>query len=109
MERLLSRLKPTSLRSRDEEEVIGYAEAMEVIFESYDKIKIDENHIKQLHQILLKHSSKDARNRGRTKKLSNQVEAFAEDGRSLGVLFETASPFDTPFKMAELMEWFNRE
>ena len=109
VERLLSGLNTTSLRSRDEEEVIGYAEAMEMIFESYDKIKIDENHIKQLHQILLKHSSKDARNRGRYKKLPNQVEAFAEDGKSLGVIFETASPFDTPFTMADLMEWFNRE
>jgi Fic family protein len=109
VERLLSGLKTASLRSRDEEEVVGYAEVMEMIFESSDKIKIDENHIKQLHQILLKHSSKDARHRGKYKKLPNQVEAFSEDGRSLGVIFETASPFDTPFKMAELMEWFDRE
>ncbi|HUU40879.1 MAG TPA: Fic family protein [Desulfatiglandales bacterium] len=109
VERLLSGLNTASFRSRDEEEVAGYAEVMELIFESYDKIQTDENHIKQLHQALLKHSSKDARHRGEYKKLPNHVEAFAEDGRSLGIIFETASPFDTPFKMAELVEWFNRE
>lgn len=109
VEKLLSGLNTTSFRSRDEEEVAGYAEAMELIFESYDKIQTDENHIKQLHQVLLKHSSKDARHRGEYKKLPNHVEAFAEDGSSLGVIFETASPFDTPFMMAEVVEWFNRE
>ena len=109
VERLLSGLSTTSFRSRDEEEVAGYAEAMELIFESYDKIQLDETHIKQLHQVLLRHSSKDARHRGEYKKSPNNVEAFAEDGRSLGVIFETASPFDTPFMMAELIEWFNRE
>ena len=109
VERLLSGLSTTSFRSRDEEEVAGYAEAMELIFESYNEIQTDENHIKQLHQVLLKHSSKDARHRGEYKKFPNHVEAFAEDGRSLGVIFETASPFDTPFMMAELIEWFNKE
>ena len=109
VERLLSGLSTTSFRSRDEEEVAGYAEAMELIFESYSKIQTDENHIKQLHQVLLKHSSKDARHRGEYKKFPNHVEAFAEDGRSLGIIFETASPFDTPFMMADLIEWFNRE
>jgi Fic family protein len=109
VEKLLSGLSTTSFRSRDEEEVAGYAEAMELIFESYEKIQSDENHIKQLHQVLLKHSSKDARHSGKYKKLPNHLEAFAADGRSLGIFFETASPFDTPFKMAELLEWFNRE
>jgi Fic family protein len=109
VEKLLSGLSPISFRSRDEEEVAGYAEAMDLIFESYDKIQTDENHIKQLHQVLLKHSSKDARHRGKYKNLPNHVEAFDKDGKSLGVIFETASPFDTPFKMAGLIEWFNKE
>jgi Fic family protein len=109
VEKLLAGLSTTSFRSRDEEEVAGYAEAMELIFESYDKIQTDENHIKQLHQVLLKHASKDARHRGEYKKLPNHVEAFDKDGKSVGVIFETASPFDTPFKMAGLIEWFNKE
>lgn len=109
VERLLSGLNTTSFRSRDEEEVAGYAEAMELIFESYNNIPTDENHIKQLHQVLLKYSSKDARHRGEYKKFLNHVEAFSEDGKSLGIIFETASPFDTPLMMSELIVWFNKE
>jgi Fic family protein len=109
IERLLSGVGLKHFRSRDEEEVAGYAEAMNLIFESHGEIQIDENHIKQLHQILLKYSSKDARHRGEYKKLSNHVEAFDADGKSVGVIFETATPFDTPRKMRELVEWFDRE
>lgn len=109
VDNLLSGLGKASFRSRDEEEIAGYAEVIQLIFESYDKIQTDENHLKQLHQVLLKHSSKDARDRGQYKKLPNHVEAFAQDGSSLGVIFETTSPFETPFKMAELIEWFNKE
>jgi len=109
VEKLLSGLSTESFESRDEEEVAGYAEAMDLIFDSYDEIQISENHIKQVHQVLLKFSTKDARHRGEYKKFPNHVEAFSSDGRSLGIIFETASPFETPFKMAELVEWFNTE
>jgi len=109
VEKLLSGLSTVSFQSRDEEEVAGYAEAMELIFDSYDEIQTSENHIKQIHHVLLKHSTKDARHRGEYKKFPNHVEAFSDDGRSLGIIFKTASPFETPLKMAELTEWFNME
>jgi Fic family protein len=109
VERLFTGLTTTSFKSRDEEEVAGYAEAMELIFESYNEIPTDENHIKQLHQVLLKHSSKDAHHKGEYKKFPNHVEAFAEDGSSLGIIFETASPFNTPFMMTDLIQWYNEE
>ena len=109
VERLLSGIGLKRFRSRDEQEVAGYAEAMNLVFESCSDIPITENHIKQLHQVLLKHSSKDARHRGEYKKLPNNVEAFDADGKSVGVIFKTASPFDTPRKMQALVEWFNRE
>jgi len=109
VEELLSGLQIKSLHSRDEEEVAGYADCMETVFRSYDDITFDENHIKQLHQILLKYSSKDIRHRGEYKKLNNHVEAFDQTGKSVGVVFETTSPFDTPGKMTELMEWFAAE
>ena len=109
VERLLSGLSATSFQSRDEEEVAGYAEVMELIFESYDDLNITENHIKQLHQILLKFSTKDVRHRGDYKKFPNHVEAFDETGRSLGIIFETASPFEAPLLMSDLIEWFNTE
>jgi len=103
IERLLSGAQTQSFRTRDEQEVAGYAELMELIFESYADIPLTENHIHQLHGILLKHSDKDVRHRGHYKKLPNHVEAFDEAGRSLGVIFETATPFDTPRLMEELV------
>jgi Fic family protein len=102
VEALLSGLGTQSFSSRDEEEVAGYATLMETIFASFEYMTLTENHIQQLHGILLKYSSKDERHRGRYKTLSNNVEAFGPEGESLGIVFETASPFDTPFQMAEL-------
>lgn len=105
---LLAGLDTRSFRSRDEQEVGGYAEAMRLVFESFEQIPLTENHIKQLHRILLQYSSKDGRHRGEYKKLPNHVEAFDQSGKSLGVIFETATPFDTPMRMQGLIEWANR-
>lgn len=101
-------LKATSFKSRDGEEVAGYADLMETIFENYESIPITENHIKQLHAVLLKYSQKDKRHRGNYKTVSNQVIAF-EDGVSVGVVFDTVSPFDTPYRMQELVAWTRDE
>ena len=108
VEKLLSGLRSESFASRDEQEVAGYADAMDMIFNSYDAITTTENHIKQLHGILLKYSSKDEEHRGEYKNVTNHVEAFDPDGKSLGVVFETATPFETPLWMKDLIEWFNR-
>lgn len=106
VERLLSDLKISSFATRDEQEVAGYAETMETIFEAWPEIALTENHIKQLHRDLLRHSEKDDRHRGEYKKFSNSVAAFDEAGQQIGIVFETASPFDTPRLMAELIAWF---
>lgn len=108
IEQLLSGLDIHSFRSRDEEEVAGYAEAMNMVFNAYQEISLTENHIKQLHSISLQYSSKDVRHRGEYKKLSNNVEAFDQQGKSIGVIFATATPFDTPSKMTALLEWANQ-
>jgi len=105
VEKLLANLRIGSFATRDEQEVAGYAKAMDTIFGAYDSIPLTENHIRQLHRDLLAHSAKDERHRGSYKTLANHVEAFDEDGKSLGVIFETATPFDTPRRMAELLEW----
>jgi len=102
---LLSGLDMRSFRTRDEQEVAGYAELMELIFESFDEIVFNENHVKQLHGVLLKYSEKDVRHRGHYKTQPNSVEAFDSEGRSVGVIFETASAFDTPRLMEELVSW----
>ena len=105
VERLLSGLEVRSFRSRDEQEVAGYSDVMEMIFGSHPEITLTVNHVRQLHGILLKHSDKDERHRGEFKKLPNSVEAFDEGGRSVGVIFETASPFDAPRLTADLVAW----
>ena len=109
VERLLSNLAIQSFDTRDEQEVAGYAELMELVFSSWQDIPFNENHIKQLHQILLSHSEKDARHRGQYKTNSNSVAAFDESGTQIGIVFETATPFDTPRLMAELALWVNDE
>ena len=105
VERLLAGLEVKEFASRDEEEVAGYAEVMEMVFASWQEIGLSENHIKHLHSDLLKYSSSDARHRGEYKTLDNHVEAFGPDGESLGVVFQTATPFDTPRRMTELVDW----
>lgn len=105
VERLLSNLQIGSLTSRDEQEVAGYADVMNTIFSHWEDIPLTENHIKQLHRDLLIHSEKDERHRGTYKTLNNHVEAFDENGKSLGVVFATAAPFDTQRLMAELVSW----
>jgi Fic family protein len=109
VERLLSNLQSGSFATRDEQEVAGYAEVMELVFSSWADIALTESHIRQLHRDLLIHSEKDARHRGNYKTASNNVTAFGEDGEVLGVVFETATPFDTPRLMTELVTWFNEK
>jgi Fic family protein len=107
VERLLANLEIKKFDTRDEQEVAGYAGVMETIFHAWQDIPITENHIKQLHRDLLRYSEKDERHRGDYKTLSNSVAAFDEDGQQLGIVFETAAPFDTPRLMGELVAWLN--
>ena len=107
VEMLLSGLNIQSFKSRDEEEVAGYGHVMEEVFASYEYIPLTENYIKQLHAMLLKYSTKDIRHRGDYKKHPNNVEAFDTQGKSLGIVFATSSPFDTPREMEELVAWTN--
>lgn len=105
VERLLANIQLRSFATRDEQEVAGYAEVMETVFAHWDSIPLTGNHIKQLHRDLLAHSTKDERHRGEYKTLPNHVEAFDESGKSFGVVFATATPFDTPRLMTELVSW----
>jgi Fic family protein len=100
--RVLEGIKSDSFRARDEAEVRGYARLLELIYESHTEIALTENHIKQLHKVLLGNSDKDERHRGEYKKLPNDVVRKRGDIIE-EVLFQTASPFDTPRRMAELV------
>jgi Fic family protein len=103
IETLLADLQRGTFKSRDEEEVAGYAAVMDLLFESYAEISLTENHIKQLHAVLLQYSQKDKHHRGQYKTLNNHVVAFDKSGREIGVVFETSSPFQTPLKMESLV------
>tara|TARA_R110002073_G_scaffold196454_3_gene355578 strand:+ start:13747 stop:14799 length:1053 start_codon:yes stop_codon:yes gene_type:complete len=105
VETLLSGLGKTSFESRDEQEVAGYAHAMDLVFEAFADLRLTENHIRQLHQTLLRYSHKDERHRGSYKTLDNHVVAFDADGHEIGVIFATTTPFDTPREMEELVAW----
>ena len=107
IETLFKNVNKTSFKSRDEEEVAGYADLVERILNDYSVIPLNENYIKQLHKILLSHSSKDIDHRGEYKTSSNRVAAFDADGHEIGSIFETATPFDTPRLMGELLDWTN--
>lgn len=108
VEELLSNLTSTSFKTRDEQEVAGYAEVMDLIFQSYEDLHLTENHIRQLHQQLLRHSNKDERHRGDYKTLANHVVAKDAQGNEIGIVFETATPFDTPREMEELVKWMKK-
>jgi Fic family protein len=105
VETLLSRIAMKSFKTRDEQEVAGYAEAMDLVFEAFDDLRLTENHVRQLHQTLLRHSDKDERHRGSYKTLPNHVVALDADGREIGIVFETTTPFDTPREMEALIAW----
>jgi Fic family protein len=105
VEDLLSQATAGSLKTRDEQEVAGYAEAMDLVFQAWADMRPAENHIRQLHQTLLRHSDKDERHRGSYKTLANNIVALDADGREIGVVLETTSPFDTPREMEALVAW----
>jgi len=109
VDKLLSNLAIQFFETRDEQEVAGYAELMDLVFNSWQDIPFNESHIKQLHQILLCHSEKDTRHWGQYKTNSNSVAAFDENGVQIAIVFDTATPFDTPRLMTELVAWVNQE
>jgi len=107
VEALFSHIKKKSFTTRDEQEVAGYADLLNTIFDNFNEIPLSENYIKQLHKTLLHYSDKDERHRGNYKTDSNRVAAFDASGKEIGTIFETATPFDTPRLMKELVEWTN--
>src|SRR5690606_16668813 len=96
-------------KSRDEEEVAGYADTLNEVYQSWEHIQLTENHIKQLHIMALKHSHKDQRHRGDYKKSPNHVVETDAKGKVVGIIFKTATAFETPKMMRELLATINAE
>ncbi len=108
IENLLKDIKINKLTTRDEQEVVGYYDTLEIIYENYDNIRLSENYIKQLHQNLLRHSNKDTRHRGRYKSLSNKVVANYPSGIQK-VIFNTTEVHLVENEMNDLISWTNSQ
>ena len=106
VEKLLKSVKITKLKTRDEEEVVGYYDVLEIILDNYETIKLTESYLHQLHGILLKHSGKDQRHKGKYKNLSNKVVANYPDGTQR-TIFKTTEPHLTAAEMQALIGWTN--
>jgi len=104
VEALLKSVKITKLTSREQQEVMGYYDALQVILDNYGDLQLSERYIHQLHGILLKHSGKDQSHKGKYKSLSNQVVANYPDG-SQRTIFRTTEPAMTAKEMEELLKW----
>ncbi len=107
VEKLLKSVKMTKMKSREEQEVMGYYEALDVVLDSYSDIPLTEPYIQQLHGILLKHSSKDTRHRGGYKNLSNKVVANYPGGKQ-SVIFNTTEPHLVKKEMEVLITWTDK-
>src|SRR5680860_1496393 len=105
---LLKDIKTSKLKTRDEQEIIGYYDTLEIIYENYVNISLSESYIKQLHQMLLKYSSKDARHRGEYKSLSDKVVANYP-GEIQKVIFNTTDVHLVDSEMGSLIKWTNKQ
>ena len=109
VESLLSSLDIAKIKDRDEQEVVGYFDALALIYESYKDIEISGSSIKNLHNILMKYSEKDQWHRGNYKQHSNAVEATLPDG-SKQMIFQTTKPgFATDDAMRDLISWYEND
>jgi Fic family protein len=107
VESVLKNMKITQLKTRDEQEVVGYYEVLSLIMEDFASIPLSENYIAQLHGQLLRHSDKDQRHRGAYKNLSNKVVATSPGGTQ-NIVFNTTAPHLTPMAMRDLVDWTNK-
>ena len=95
----------TTPRTCDEEELVGYRDALNVIHESYEYIPVTANYILQLHKILYSHSGKSIG--GKFKNVQNYINAVGDDGKEF-TIFTPLAPYETPIAVDVICEQFNR-
>lgn len=105
VEKLMHGLNIQKFTNRDKQEVKGYYELLENVFNSWKKLQFNENTIKHFHQELLKYVEKDKTHRGDYKKQENKVFMVDDSKNPIAVLFNTTSPYLTPKETRELTEW----
>jgi Fic family protein len=104
VEKLMRGISVQKFRDRDKQEVRGYYELLQNVFDSWESLVFSESTIKHFHKELLKFVEKDKHHRGDYKKGENKVEMIDEAGKSVGVLFDTSPAYLTPKEMQELVE-----
>lgn len=107
VESLYKNLRIKKFKTRDEQEIAGYIECLEVIFTNYQDMPLRESLILQLHDEMLNHSDKDSRHKGNYKFGSNRVEAKDHSGNIVGVIFDPTPPHLVKKEMHELIDWYN--
>lgn len=105
IEKMMRGIDIQRFTNRDKQEVKGYYELLENVFNSWKTISFNEGVIKHFHQELLKYVEKDKEHRGEYKRRENKVHMIDAAGNSVGVLFDTTPAYLTPKEMQELIEW----
>ena len=95
----------TTPRNRNEQEIVGYRDVLDIIHENFDVIPISRNYILQMHKILYSHMNNPLA--GKTKNVQNYISAAYSDGHSK-VLFTPLSPFETPDALDRICDEYNR-
>src|SRR3990167_1905687 len=106
VENLYKNLRVKKFKTRDEQEIVGYLECLELIFANYKDIPIKEFSILKLHQDMLTYSEKDIRHKGLYKFGSNRVEAKDPEGNIVAVIFDPTPPHLVKKEMQELIDWY---
>ena len=105
VEKMMRGISIQKFTDRDKQEVKGYYELLQNIFDSWRSLRFNENTIKHFHKELLKYVEKNALHRGEYKKRDNKLHMIDEAGKSVGILFDTTPAYLTPKEMQELVEW----
>jgi Fic family protein len=106
---LLQNISISKFEDRDSQEVVGYFETLDIISESYQTIDISEGSLKNLHNILMKHSDKDEWHKGDYKKHNNAVEASYPDGVKQIIFKTTEAGYPTQEAVSSLVNWYRND
>ncbi len=105
VEKVMQGLAISKFADRDSQEVQGYLETLQNVFDSFQTLPLRESVITSLHNQLLKYSHKDETHRGSYKKKENTVGVLGPDGKVAKIMFETTPAFLTEKEMQELVDW----
>lgn len=105
VQKIMQSLAVSKFADRDSQEVQGYLETLQNIFDSYQTLPLRESTIQSLHYELLKYSTKDEHQRGHYMKKENAVGVMGLDGQVAKIIFETTPAYLAPIEMSALVEW----